>query len=243
MADTTAIAWTDHTANFWMGCEKISPGCAHCYAETLTTSRMGIHVWGEGSTRQPVISVWKNVEKWHREALKDKRHHRVFCMSLGDFFEDHPVANAIRPRVWALMLSTPYLDWQVLTKRPENIARMLPENWGDGGYRNVWLGTSIENDRHTFRVDALVQVPAVVHFVSAEPLLGPLPSLDLSAIDWIIVGGESGPGYRPMDHEWARQLLAKARAAGTAYFFKQSAAHRTELGIRLDGQIIREYPR
>jgi protein gp37 len=243
MAEQTAIAWTDHTANFWMGCEKVSPGCAHCYAETLTENRMGISVWGKDGTRQPVQGVWSNVAKWHKAAALERTAHRVFCMSLGDFFEDHPVANDIRPKVFELIRATPMLDWQILTKRPENLPRMLPADWSLPRYPNVWLGTSIENDRHVHRADALREVPAVVHFISAEPLLGPLPSLNLDHIEWVIVGGESGPGYRPMDHEWARQLRNRCLAEHRAFFFKQSAAYRTEMGIRLDGVIARDYPR
>ena len=117
----------------------------------------------------------------------------------------------------------------------------LPADWG-AGYPNVWLGVSIENDRHTYRADHLRDIPAAVRFISAEPVLGPMPSLDLRGIDWLIVGGESGPDFRPMDHAWVRQLRARATAAGTAFFFKQSAAPRTEMGIELDGAIVREYP-
>jgi protein gp37 len=236
------IAWTNNTANFWMGCEKISPGCAHCYAEVLTINRMQLHVWGPPgeSKRQPVAGVYANIRKWNRAAAASRIRQRVFVMSLGDFFEDHPDANAVRPQAWAAMREAEWLDFQILTKRPENIPAMLPVGWP---WPHVWLGVSIENDRHSHRAQLLTQVPAAVHFVSAEPLLGPLPSLDLKHIEWLIVGGESGPGFRPMEVAWARELQVRCRKAKTAFFFKQSAAPRTEMGIELDGKIQRAFPK
>lgn len=234
------IAWTNHTANFWMGCEKISPGCAHCYAETLTVNRMGLKVWGGAeSKRQPVSGVYANIRRWNRAAAAAHTRARVFVMSLGDFFEDHLDANHIRPAAWQAMREAEHLDFQLLTKRPENIPAMLPGGWP---WPHVWLGTSIENDRHAHRAQQLAKVPAAVHFISAEPLLGPLPSLDLTDIEWVIVGGESGPGYRPMDHAWARDLAVRCRKARAAFFFKQSAAPRTEMGIELDGKLQRAFP-
>ena len=234
MADVSNIAWTDSTANFWMGCFKISPGCAHCYAETLTVNRMGLDVWGPASTsrRQEVKSIWTNLRKWNRDAGRAGVRRRVFVMSLGDFFEPHRDADAIRPRAWDAMRETFWLDFQILTKRPDNIVPNLPADWGDG-WTNVWLGTSIESDAYVSRVDELRRVPARTKFISAEPLLGPLPSLNLSGIDWVIVGGESGSGYRPMDHAWAREIRDKCVSSGTAFFMKQSAAPRTEMGTYL----------
>jgi len=136
----------------------------------------------------------------------------------------------------------PHLDFQILTKRPDRITDHLPADWGPAGYPNVWLGVSIENNRYVNRANMLRHIPAVVRFISAEPLLGPLPDLDLSRIDWLIVGGESGPGYRPMDLAWVRELQQRAKGTRTAFFFKQSAAPRTEMGIELDGRIQRDYP-
>ena len=231
-----------------MGCEKISPGCAHCYAETLTANRMGLKVWGENSARQEVKSIWTNLRKWDREAAVAKQRRRVFVMSLGDFFEDHPDANSIRPRAWEAMRRTSWLDFQLLTKRPENITRFLPTGFLEAPWSSVWLGTSIENDRHACRADVLRTIPAAVRFISAEPLLGPLPSLRLDGIDWVIVGGESGPGYRSMDHAWARDLRDRCVQAEVAFFLKQSAAPRTEMGtylIEADGSqwSWKQYPR
>lgn len=233
MAEATIIAWTERTWNPWRGCTKISPGCAHCYMFTAQ-ERYG---------RDPSVVVrtktWGDPLRWERDAAAAGRIERVFTCSWSDWF--HEDADAWRDDAWALVKRCPHLHFQILTKRSERIAAHLPADWGTG-YDNVWLGVSIENDRHTFRADHLRQVPAIVRFISAEPLLGPLPSLDLTGIHWLIVGGESGADYRPMQTDWARDLRARAKANGTAYFFKQSAAPRTEMGIQLDGQIVREYP-
>jgi len=243
MSEKTIIAWTDHTFNPWMGCQKVSAGCANCYALTLTKNRMGLDLWGNPKTtaRQVTKSPWDNVVNWNREASATGRK-RVFCASLCDVFEDHPTANATRPRLWDLIRKCTSLDWQILTKRPERIANNLPEDWGSGGWTHVWLGTSVEDMRVSDRVDHLRKIPAVVRFISYEPAIGPLDDLNISGIDWIIYGGESGPGYRPENKDWARVMHRKCIESGTAFFHKQSAGWRTELGIELDGKIVREYP-
>lgn len=165
----------------------------------------------------------------------------MFCASLCDVFEDHEVANRTRPILWDLIRECDSLDWQILTKRPERIADNLPSDWGNG-WDHVWLGTSVEDMRVAHRVPHLVQVPAVVHFISYEPAIGPLDDLDITGIEWIIYGGESGPGHRPEDKNWARVMHRKCSDNGTAFFHKQSAGYRTELGIELDGKIVRDYP-
>lgn len=241
MAAETIIAWTDHTFNPWMGCTKVSEGCRNCYAASLTKNRMGLDLWGK-SPRQVTKAPWQNIVKWNREAKRDGVRRKVFCASLCDVFEDHPVANATRPQVWDLVRDLDGLEWQILTKRPENIRSMLPADWGRG-WEHVWLGTSVEDMRVAKRVDHLRKIPAAVRFISYEPALGSLQDLDISGIHWVIYGGESGPGHRPEDKEWARQMHAKCSAAGAAFFHKQSAGHRTEMGIELDGRIIREFPR
>jgi protein gp37 len=244
MSQETIIAWTDHTFNPWMGCEKVSAGCANCYAATLTKNRMGLDLWGPAKTtaRQVTKTPWQNVIQWNKEARRNGVRRRVFCASLCDVFEDHATANATRPRLWNLIRQCTSLDWQILTKRPQRIAANLPADWGPDGWRHVWLGTSIEDMRVAWRADELRNIPAVVRFISYEPALGPLDDLDIAGIDWIIYGGESGPGYRPEDKDWARVMHRKCAEAGTAFFHKQSAGYRTELGIELDGQIVREYP-
>ncbi len=242
MADATIIAWTDRSFNAWMGCQKVSPGCAHCYAETLTRNRMGRHLWGPGAPRQVTSAAnWRKPLAWEREAQALGRPLMVFCGSLMDFAEDHPTAAATLPQLWDLVRRTPNLSWQLLTKRADRIAECLPDDWG-AGWPNVWLGTSIESDAYASRADALRSIPARVRFISYEPALGPLDSLDLTGIDWLIMGGESGSGYREMRVEWARQMRKRCRAAGVAFFFKQSAAPRTEMGTTLDGETVREYP-
>lgn len=139
-------------------------------------------------------------------------------------------------------MATPGNRESDVTKRPENIRGYLPDDWGQEGYSNVWLGTSIEDMRVKERADYLRDIPAVVRFISYEPALGPLDALDLSGIDWIIQGGESGSGFREMPIEWARAMRSKCDQASVAYFYKQSAAYRTEMGIELDGEIVRKFP-
>jgi protein gp37 len=233
MADTTLIAWTDHTWNPWTGCTKVSPGCAHCYMFS------GQERWGQDPTVVRRTQTWRQPRRWNADALKRRGRARVFTCSWSDWF--HEAADPWRAEAWRVIRDCPALDFQILTKRHERIVDHLPPDWGDG-YPNVWLGVSIENERFLSRADTLRAIPAAVRFISAEPLLAPLPSLNLAGIDWLIVGGESGPNFRPMDHAWVRALRAKARAAGTAFFFKQSAAPLTEQGIHLDGQIVRAYP-
>ena len=179
MADRTLIAWTDRTMNFWLGCFKVSAGCTNCYADTLTSGRMGLDVFGHDVSKRKRTgpALWKRPFKWNREARAAGVPARVFCMSLGDFFEDSPGTNEWREDAWDVIRHTPWLDWQILTKRPENITKMLPDTWdrNEWGYwPNVWLGTSIEDERVVDRAAWLLSVPAIVHFVSYEPAIGPL---------------------------------------------------------------------
>jgi protein gp37 len=162
-----------------------------------------------------------------------------------DFFEDAPGPNEWRADLWRLIRQTKWLDWQILTKRPENIERMLPDEWGDnrwGYWPNVWLGTSIEDNRYAHRADILATVPAKIHFVSYEPAIGPGDEIPLKDVQWLICGGESGPGYRRMDLNWAHDIWARCEDAGVPFFFKQDSGSRTEMGIDALGQIVREYP-
>ena len=242
MADKTIIAWTDTTFNPWMGCAKVSAGCANCYAEALTRNRMGLSLWGADGARQVTKGPWLNVRRWNAAALASGESRRVFCASLCDVFEAHPTADATRSRLWDLIRGCTALDWQILTKRPERIAECLPSDWGSG-WAHVWLGTSIEDARVVERADHLRAVPAVVRFISYEPAIGPLAAaLDLTGIDWVIYGGESGPGHRAEDKQWARDMHAACSESAAAFFHKQSSGWRTELGIELDGRIVREYP-
>jgi len=183
--------------------------------------------------------TWTEPLKWQRMAAEQGEFEMVFTCSWSDWF--HEDADEWRDEAWGLIRRCSNLVFQVLTKRPERILVNLPQDWSRG-YENVWLGVSVENNDHLWRVDALRSVPARVRFISAEPLLGPLSNLELDEIDWLIVGGESGPRYREMKNEWARELRDLALNSGVAFFFKQSAAPRTEMGTLLDGVAWREYP-
>lgn len=242
----TRIRWAEHTHNPFVGCTKISPGCDHCYAEVLTT-RFGPSSSAFPAGFTPTFKPHKIVEvrKWAPS--------RVFCNSLSDPFHAD-FSDAQRDLVFDEYLHTSKHDYLILTKRTQLMARYFlgPSGWlqrRDLNHlpANMWIGTSIESDRYAFRARILATIPAWVHFLSCEPLLGPLPSLDLSNIQWVIVGGESGLGYRPMDHAWARDLRDRCHGSNTedpqvAFYFKQSAAPRTEMGMELDGELIEEYP-
>lgn len=240
MASDTLIAWTDHTFNAWMGCTKVSEGCRHCYAETLTTNRMGLHLWGPTARRQETKAPWRHVRQWeataargdtpgHYGRLRDGRTpHLVFTGSLMDWAEDRRELDALRARMWAAIRECPHLWFQMLTKRPEHILRFLPTDWG-AGYENVWLGTTIEDNRVAARADHLRRVPARVRFISYEPAIGPADAVDLTDLHWVICGGESGSGYRPLDMQWAREIRDRCVAHRIAFFMKQAAAYRTEL--------------
>lgn len=244
MVEQSIIAWTDNTFNPWMGCVKVSDGCANCYAETLTTNRMGLSLWGAGAARKRTVAAnWRKPIRWNKDATAEGVSLRTFCASLCDVFEGRPDTDEWLVDLWDLIRLTPSLDWQLLTKRPENILERLPADWGEG-WGHVWIGTSIEDERVAGRADILRTIPAKVRFISYEPAIGPLAhALNLDGIDWVIYGGESGPGYRAEDKQWARDMHKACSAAGVAFFHKQSAGYRTELGIELDGAIVREYPK
>ena len=258
MGENTAIAWTDHTHNPWWGCTKVSPGCDRCYAETWAR-RWGV-AWGPHAERRRIGETTRNLPlKWNRAAEKAGVRCRVFCASMADVF-DNAVPTAWRDELWALTRVTPWLDWQLLTKRPQNIAKMLPADWGDG-WPNVWLGTTCENQVEADRrIPHLLAVPARVRFLSCEPLL---TEVDVSehlwglpgsescaewprdedcecgwktraengrpAIHWVIAGGESGAGARPMDPAWARSIRDQCAAAGVPFFMKQLGGVRDKL--------------
>lgn len=177
MSANSAISWTDHTFNPWWGCFKVSAGCANCYAETFA-KRTGHSIWGPPATSPRRLfgdKHWQEPLKWHAAAEKSGQRARVFCASMADVFEDHPEVVGERRRLFALINLTPWLDWQLLTKRPENVASMVPEEWAAGFPPNVWLGTSVEDqDAADARIPYLLAIPAAVRFLSCEPLLGPV---------------------------------------------------------------------
>lgn len=241
MGEATGIAWTDHTWNPWIGCQRVSEGCRNCYAATLSARWGKPERWTTDQRDPTSDAYWKQPLRWDRNALALGEPARVFCASMCDVFEDHPTAEYLRPHVWDLVSKTPNLIWQFLTKRPENILAMLDPMLQ--GAPNVWIGTTIEDMRVAHRADRLREVPTICRFISYEPALGPLHEINLDGISWVICGGESGPGFRHMEHDWARAMRDRCRAEGIAYFFKQSAGLRSGSGPYLDGQLIQEFPR
>lgn len=252
MGENSGIEWCDHTFNPWIGCTKVSPACDHCYAEAWD-KRFGGERWGPHAPRRRT-KTWDQPVKWNREAAAQGRRFRVFCASLADVFDNHgSITSGWRGDLWHLIARTPHLDWLLLTKRPQNIAKMLPDGYGapawGKGWPNVWLGTTVENQEEADRrIPHLLKVPAAVRFLSCEPLLGPVdlteiavwrPELHASImldvmrgtggtpktppgrLDWVIAGGESGPGARPMHPDWPRALRDQCAAAGVPFFFKQ----------------------
>jgi protein gp37 len=242
MGFNSKIEWTTHTFNPWWGCTKVSEGCRFCYAEALS-NRYGHNVWGPGRPRRLMSDAhWRLPLSWNTDAQRAQIRPRVFCASMADVFDEAAPTGQLN-RLWELIKTTPNLDWQLLTKRPHRIAECVPKDWGNG-YRNVWIGTSIENDRVLSRVGALCQVSAVVRFLSIEPLLGPLPNLPMKGIDWVIVGGESGPNSRPIKREWVYDIRRQCRAVGVPFFFKQwGGVNKKKAGRTLSGRIYDEMPR
>lgn len=289
MAENSSIEWTTHTFNPWRGCTKVSPGCANCYAETMSKRNpKTLGVWGpQGKRVVAAESQWKLSLKWDREAKEAGERHRVFCASLADVFEDWrgAMVNAkgetmfqccqcrhvwaadvsdydpakgdngiicqeclspgpndmtmqdVRRRLFDLIDRTRNLDWLLLTKRPENIAKMVPVSLlcsiEDGQIGeptnprpNVWLGVSVEDRKHGLpRLEHLQSAPAAMRFLSVEPLLGDLGYIDLTGIHWVIVGGESGPDARPCNVSWIRSIIKQCRATSLPCFVKQVGAH------------------
>ena len=225
MNSDTNIAWTDETWNPVHGCSKVSAGCDHCYAERI--SRQYGHTDHEWTNEHAAENVTIRPDKLEEPyALDEPR--RIFVNSMSDLFHARVTDEFIR-EVFAVMRNCPHHVFQILTKRPGRAAH-LPIDWPP----NVWMGTSVEDDRVAeLRLDMLRGCDAELLFVSFEPLIGPVGDVDLSGIDWAIVGGESGPDYREMDHEWAREILEQCRNYGTKFFFKQSAGPRPETGTRL----------
>ncbi|WP_341893771.1 phage Gp37/Gp68 family protein [Ferrovibrio terrae] len=226
MAENSKIEWTDHTFNPWLGCTRVSPGCQHCYAETQAT-RVKLVEWGpKANRRRTGVDNWRGPVKWNAKAEKLGIRFKVFCSSMADVFDDHP---SIRPEwrgeLWALIRETPHLDWLLLTKRPENWAKFLPNRSPPPSLQHARLGVTIEDQP---RFDE--RSPHIIRehghgwptFVSYEPALGAVdwrPAIH--AIDWLICGGESGHGARPMHPDWARQTRDDCNDAGVPFFFKQ----------------------
>lgn len=228
MAENSKIEWCDHTFNPWIGCQKVGPGCDHCYAEAWDARGLQGHEqrWGAHADRTRTSAAnWRKPLAWNGAAMAAGKRARVFCASLADVFDNHSsIQDEWRQDLWRLIHATPNLDWLLLTKRPGNIRGFLP-NYGDV-QPNVWLGCTVVNQVEFDRdVKKLWSIPAKHHFLSIEPMLGPIfldfAFMPYGAIDWIICGGESGKAARPMHPDWARSLRDQCVAAGVPFLFKQ----------------------
>jgi protein gp37 len=233
MADSSSIEWTDATWNFLTGCSKISPGCDHCYAEALSKrlQATGAHRYRNGfqlTFHPEVLSV----------PLAWRRPRRIFVNSMSDLFHEDVPVDWIK-RAFDVMAATPQHSYQILTKRADRLRRLAPAlEWSP----NIWMGVSVENQVFAFRANRLAEVPAAVRFLSVEPLLGPV-ILELSGINWVIVGGESGPHARPMNPDWARSVRDQCTDSSVAFFFKQWGGRTPKAGGRiLDGRTWDEFP-
>ncbi len=251
MGTKTGIEWTDHTFNPWIGCTKVSAGCANCYAKTRDDRHMlgPVSHWGPGAPRHITsLANWREPIKWANAARAAGRRDKVFCASQADIFDVEAPVMA-RVALWDLIRSTSdRLSWQLLTKRPERISAVMVEDELPETFfldNHCWLGTSVEDQAAArSRVPSLLQVLALIHFISCEPLLGALDLFEtrsrctckggdeiaddcpgefqlIDAINWVICGGESGPNARPMLPEWAENLRDQCNAAAVPFFFKQ----------------------
>jgi protein gp37 len=220
MAKDSAISWTDHTWNPTTGCSRVSEGCRNCYAERLSLK------WGWSkkpwTKKNEPFNVIEHEDRL-RFPMRLKEPARIFVNSMSDCFNDQ-VSDDFISRIFQVMQVTPQHIYQILTKRPERAAKW-PGPWPP----HVWMGTSVEDSRVIHRIDTLRQCKAKVRFISAEPLIGPLEPLNLKGIHWVIVGGESGAGHRPMKQEWARAIRDECVKRRVAFFYKQDSAGATEM--------------
>jgi protein gp37 len=263
--ENSNIEWCDHTFNPWIGCTKVSPGCANCYAEAQQDHRYHRVKWGKHQARKPTSDTyWKQPLKWDRKAKALGVRKRVFCASLADVF-DTEVSDVLRHLLFELIYKCQNLDWLILTKRPQKAVDFLGGTSGAGlaafvhNFPNVWMGVSVEDQiRADERIPELLKIPAKVRFLSMEPLLGPV---DVSRyfdcdtisgcsddwffhpINWVIVGGESGTDAREMKPEWAQSLRDQCQAAEIPFLFKQwGTQNKKAAGRILDGREWNEFP-
>jgi protein gp37 len=234
VADRSAIEWTEATWNPVTGCSKVSPGCAHCYAETFAERWRGVpgHPYEQGFD----LRLWPARLE---QPLRWRRPRTIFVNSMSDLFHEAIPESFLR-EIFDVMVRADHHIFQILTKREERMAELAPTlPWPE----NVWMGVTIENRRFARRADRLREVPAAVRFISAEPLLGPLERLDLEGIDWLIAGGESGPKHRAVREEWVLDLRDRCSEANVPFFFKQWGGVRSKTGGRvLDGRTWDEMP-
>ncbi len=240
MAEQSAISWTDATFNPWIGCTRVSPGCDHCYAARDNERRKWVSAWGAERKR---TKTWGDPRKWNRKAIETGYRPRVFCASLADVF-DNEVPEEWRTDLWQLLRETPNLRWILLTKRIGNVLKMVPADWP---FAHVGIMATMVNqdeyDRDRLKLSA---VPAPWRGISAEPLLGRiiLDHKDAEAnLDWIITGGESGPGFRPLDMDAVRYLRDQCRDLGITFHHKQNGGVRgKDAGCLVDGTEHKHFP-
>jgi protein gp37 len=250
MGARTGIEWTDATWNPVTGCTKVSAGCDHCYAHVLASRRLRdvylrvapVRDTPEAHLDPFAVRLWRDRLNTPLTWAEPKM---VFVNSMSDLFH-HDVPQDFICAIFDVMLEADRHVFQVLTKRPARAARFWEKHAARFGLAavppHIWIGTSVENQDVDYRVRQLATVPAEVRFLSCEPLLGPLV-LDLSSIHWVIVGGESGAGFRPMEPEWARSIRDQCLIAGVPFFFKQWGGHTPKAGgNRLDRRVWRQYP-
>lgn len=255
LAQTTSIEWTESTWNPVLGCRKVSAGCKNCYAERMAKRLAAMATADIEAGRNPgkkagYLKVVNRFGRWNGDLFLDygaveepvgwRSPRVVFVNSMSDLFHDDVPLDFIQ-RVFNVMGRCPQHTFQILTKRPERTLKLSSQlTWAD----NIWMGTSVENAKVTNRVGFLRQTGANVKFLSVEPLLGPIPRLPLVGIDWVIVGGESGPGARPMEHAWVRQIRDRCVARGVAFFFKQwGGVDKKKAGRILDDRTWDQMPK
>ena len=238
MAEESAISWTDATFNPWIGCTRVSPACDRCYAARDNERRKWVSGWGAGVPRRRT-KTWGNPLKWNRKAAQTGKPLRVFCASLADVF-DNEVDPAWRVDLWQLLRETPNLRWILLTKRIGNAAKMLPADWP---FPNAGLMSTLENQEVWNRdYPKLAATPATWRGVSAEPLLGHINIGDAKP-DWIITGGESGPGFRPLDMDAVRSLRDQCARNGITFHHKQNGGITGKVaGCLVDGVEHKYFP-
>lgn len=240
MSDASSIEWTDATWNPVRGCVKVSPGCKHCYAELFAERWRGIpdHPYEHGFDLRLVPQKLEEPLGWRRSR-------RIFVNSMSDLFQEH-VPVAFIERVFVTMAKAHWHNFQVLTKRSQRMAEVLSRLPAElVGLQHVWLGVSVEDQKYGLpRINELRDVPSAVRFLSIEPLLEDLGTIDFAGIHWVIVGGESGPGARPMDKKWVRAIRAQCREQGVPFFFKQwGGVRKKKAGRLLDGRTYNEFPK
>lgn len=243
----TSIEWTDATWNPVAGCKVLTAGCTNCYAMRMAArlDAMGQEKYRGLTRRSGGRAVWTGKIRLDEKSLAAptgwSKPRKVFVNSMSDLFHEDVPAKFIK-RVWSVMAKTPRHTYQILTKRPERMAEILSSD-GFDILPNVWLGTSVEDERVLYRLDHVRTVPAAIRFVSFEPLIGSVVAGDLTDIHWAIVGGESGPRARYMNPDWVDEIETMCRASGTAFFFKQwGGKNKKAAGRILRGQTFDEMP-